>query len=181
MAISILAIAGSALLLSVDAALLTSEVTIEEMIADGMAQQLMDEISGKLYMAQYGDPYQYPLCPNSYELTSQGRELYDDSDDFHGYQAQPAEDMYGVEMGQGTGTGGLRHPNFRLPSGYFSDWRQEVEVYYVSEVNPAIRLPNGTTSDMRAVEVTIYRQNTNGGYVELSRRRQVFSYFPPTN
>ena len=115
------------------------------------------------------------------ETTSQGREYYDDTDDYHGYTAQPAEDVWGIEMGQGDDIGGLRHPSFRLREGYFDDWKQTVEVYYVSESNPSVRLPNYSTSDLRAVEVCIYRQRENGALVELAQRRQVFSYYPPTN
>jgi hypothetical protein len=67
----------------------------------------------------------------------------------------------------------------QLPAGFFQNWREEVEVYYVSEADPSRRLSNGQTSNLRAVDVRIYHDAPQGGSRELARIRRVYAYVPP--
>ena len=69
--------------------------------------------------------------PSAYELAGTGRERYNDADDYHQFLAIPAEGLYGEALGTGNDQGSLRHANFRVPDGYFENWRQRVEVYFV--------------------------------------------------
>jgi hypothetical protein len=177
-AIGLTSMAGTGLLLALASSLQSTTNATDRAIAAGMADQLMDEIMGCRYSAAGAGAYQIPLCPNSYEMAGSGRERYDDTDDYTGFIAQPAKDQYGIELGQGDDVGGLRHPNFRLPSGTFSNWRQEIDVYYVSESNPSVKLTGSNTSNMRAVEVRIYRQDGNRGKELLKQARRVYAYVP---
>lgn len=177
-AISIMAIAGGAIMLALTSATQTTQMSAESTIAMGIADRLIDEVVGKRYAAAGAGPYQTTLTANSWELAGQGRERFDDTDDYHGFIAQPVEGVGGLELGQGDENGTLRPENFRLPSGYFSSWREEIEVYYVGATDQSIRLPTGSTSDFRAVEVRIVRVNPDGSDTELANLRRVYAYVP---
>ncbi len=56
---------------------------LDRVIAEGMADQMLEEIRHKHYMNPGGSPTQYPLGPNPTEAAAPGWSLYDDSDDFH--------------------------------------------------------------------------------------------------
>ena len=79
----------------------TTSESLEQTIASGMARQIVDEVLGARYKEAGTSPYQYPLTANSWELQGTGRERFDDTDDFNGFRAQPAEDLWGLELGQG--------------------------------------------------------------------------------
>lgn len=177
---SILALAAAVLLLGAQASLHSTMDAEDETIASGLAEQLLDEILGRKYMASLSSsPQQYPLGHNSWEAAGNGRERFNDTDDFHNFQAQPAEDMWGIELGQGDGTGSLRHPDFRAPPGRFATWRQDVELYYVDENDPTVRLIAPEASNMRCVVVTISREQSDGTMKPLAVAKRVFTYVPP--
>ncbi len=178
-AMSITVMAASLILLATETSLRTSDDAVDTTIAAGMAQQLIDEIMGQRYRAIGIDPYQYPLGPNSWEQQGKGRERYDDTDDYHGLVARGAKDVWGKPLGEGDDIGGLRHPQFRVPAGYFGKWRQEVEVYYVNESNPSLRLAPNRASNFRAVEVRISREMPDGSLRPLAKLRRVYAYVPP--
>ncbi|MEX0866526.1 MAG: type II secretion system protein [Pirellulales bacterium] len=180
-AMTILAISGSALLLGVSSSLQHAEHAREQTIATGVAEQMIDEVLGKLYMAPGGSPLQWPMSANGWELAGDGRSRFDDTDDYHGYTAEGLENIYGVPLGSGQNGAGLRHENFRVREGYFDDWKQEFELYYVDEDNPQTRLPNGAVSYMRCVEVRISRKIEENVYRNLVTMKRVFAYIPPPN
>ncbi len=178
-AVSITAIAGSILLLGTTTSLQATDDSLRRTIALGLAEQLLDEVLGARYMEYGTSPYQTPLLSGSDEAATGTRELFDDVDDYNGVLAQPPEDLWGVPLGT-EGTAGLqRHPNFQLPPEFFDRWRQEVSVYYVSESDLATPLADGQTSDYRAVDVRIVRDDPQRGVQELARLRRVVSYVPP--
>ena len=177
-AISIMALAGGAIMMGLSAAIQTTEATLDTSIAMGIAKQLVDEVLGNRYAAVGAGPYQTQLTASQAELAGQGRELFNDSDDFNNFNAQPLEGVWGLELGQGNEAGGQRHPSFRLPTGYFADWREAIEVYYVDETDHSVRLTGSNTSNFRAVEVHIYRDNPDGTSRELASLRRVYAYVP---
>jgi len=177
-AITLTSIAGGAILLGLAGAAQTTRDVMDRATATGIAAQLIDEALGGRYAAVGAGAYQVGLGPNTWETQGSGRERYDDVDDFHGVASQPPKDEYGVALGLGDDAGGQRHPSFRLPSSYFSQWREEVEVYYVSEANPTVRLTGSNTSNLRAVEVRIYRTDGNRGRELLDTVRRVVAYVP---
>jgi type II secretory pathway pseudopilin PulG len=178
-AICLAALAGSALLLGTTSSIYSTDDTLRQTIAHGMAQQLMDEAVGDRYMELGADPHQTPLGPGSDEISGNTRKLYDDTDDFNGVRSQPPTDLYGVALGTDNGQGGQRNAAFQCRSGFFQNWRQEIDVYYVSDANLATPLPAGQTSDYRAVEVRILYNDPQHGSRELVKLRRIVAYVAP--
>ncbi|NQT38753.1 MAG: type II secretion system protein [Planctomycetes bacterium] len=178
-AVSITAIAGTVLLLGTTSSLQATDDSLRRTIALGLAEQLLDEVLGARYMEYGTSPYPTSLSPGGDEAATGTRELFDDVDDYNGVLAQPPEDPWGVPLGTEGTAGAQRHPNFQLPPEFFDRWRQEVSVYYVSESDLATPLAVGQTSDYRAVDVRIVRDDPQRGVQELARLRRVVSYVPP--
>ncbi len=177
---SIMVISGSALLLGVSSALQTTTYSLDQTIALGMAEQLMDEIAGTRYAYPASEFNQSPALfgPDSTESLGQGRERYDDLDDFHEFTAGPPQDLWGMPLGADDGEGDTRHPDFQIPMTYFQYWRQEVRVYYVDDNNPAVEVVAAPWSNLRAVEVNIYYDDPIQGSRPLANLRRIFAYVP---
>jgi len=174
----IIAMSASVLLLAAQTTVQSGTDAMEQTIAMGLAQQLIDEVLGQPYHSPENSPRAYPLGPNGYESGGNGRERFNETGDYNGYVAEGAVDMWGVPLGEGDGSGGRRHPNLRADS-FFDKFRQVIEVYYVDDGDPSSRLAPGQTSVHRAVEVRIERINFARSTTELVRLRQVFAYVPP--
>jgi prepilin-type N-terminal cleavage/methylation domain-containing protein len=177
-AIAIAAVAGAALALGMTSSLQATNAAVEQAIATGLAEQLMDEVVGARYSAVGAGGRQTSLGPSSWESQGPGRSRFDDVDDYANRSAQPPEDPWGITLGTDDGRGGQRHPGFQAPDGYLNRWRREVRVYYVrgTDFTP---LPSGQTSDYRAVEVRVLHVNPNGGARELARLQRVVAYVEP--
>jgi type II secretory pathway pseudopilin PulG len=179
LAVSLAAIAGSVLLMGITSSLQTSTAALEQTIAEGMAQQLMDEVVGGRYHAEDADAYQTTFTASAEELLGPGRSQYDDIDDYHGIRNQPPKDPWGIALGRDNGTGGDRHPAFMAPAGTFDDWRQEVDVFYVAQANLTTPLAAGQTSDYRLVVVRIMLVDPERGDRVLAEHQRVVAYVPP--
>jgi type II secretory pathway pseudopilin PulG len=177
-AIGITVVAGSAVLLGIASSVTAADDALERTQAAGMAQQLMDEIAGQLFCEDPAQPYQYPFTRNAYESAGQGRERYNDIDDYEPISTQPPTGRWGVALGTEDGVGGLRDPNFRVASGTFATWQQSARVYYVSTSDPTQILPAGTTSAYRMVEVKINVIHPTEGTRTLATLRRVFAHVP---
>jgi prepilin-type N-terminal cleavage/methylation domain-containing protein len=180
-AMVILSMAAAVLLLATESSTQAARDATEKTIAIGLAEQLLDEVLGQPYHAAGQSPTATTLGPNGYEAAGAGRARYDETGDYNGYAAQPVVDLWGVPVGHGDGAGGLRHANLRAPAGFLDRCREEVQVYYVSDSNPAVRLSAGQTSLTRAAEVRILRVNQDNSTTELVNLRRVFAYVPPTS
>jgi len=188
LAVAFTATAGSVLLLGIGGSLQTTSDALHETVAQGMAQQLMDEVLGGRYAAAGVDGYQVTLGPNAVEKAGAGRP-YDDIDDYNLVRIQPPQDLWGIDLGKEDGRGSTRHVSFWAPVNrtgadvgrisFFQGWRQEVYVYYVDESDLTQRLSAGQTSDYRAVEVRIVQEVAEGGFRELAKLRRVVAYVPP--
>jgi type II secretory pathway pseudopilin PulG len=156
--------------------------SLDQTVAEGLAQQLMNEIAGCRYVAVGETPNSAAsFGPSPYESAGTGRERYNDIDDFHGYSKSPPLDRYGVPMGtedSGTSSGATRHPKHQTPTNAFANWRQSVAVYFVDDTNPTVRLPAGTGSFHKEVEVVVSYNDPLQGTVELARLSRVFAYVP---
>jgi type II secretory pathway pseudopilin PulG len=177
-AVTIAAVAASALLMGIHSSLQTTDAAMQQTIAAGMAQQVIDEVVGNLYCQPGLTGYQTTLGPSSSEAQGTGRERFNDIDDYHAQRAKPPEDPWGVVLGKDNGKGGQRHVAFQAPTGYFDNWQQEIDVYYVRESDTSVRLPSGQTSDYRAVEVRIVDVQPDGARRELVKLRRVVAYVP---
>lgn len=176
-ALSITAIAGAVLLLSVDNVLSTTNDAVDRTIAQGMANQLIDEVVGLRY-CESDNPHEFSLGPTGSENRGVKRDRYDDTDDFDGYEASPPRDRWGNSLGQMDNSGDGRPSALRSSTTEFQQWRQKIAVYYVSASNPDVRLPDWLPSDYRAVEVIIEREAPNGAVRPLAQVRRVFCYVP---
>ena len=153
---------------------------MERTIADGIAQQTIDEIMTKRYAASGGNPLATTLAPTVSELLgSGGTALFTETDAYAGYVAQPIKGTWGETLGTGDDSGNLRLQNFRVRSDYFQNWRVRVNVYYV---NPTNNLQTSATPTyFRAVEVNVELVRPNGAIFPLANRKRVITYIsPPT-
>ena len=91
-ALSIMALAGAVLLLSVESSLSTTTDAVDRTIADGIAQQVLDQILTRRFADETGGGLPSALGAAADELLGVGSELFDDVDDFAGYTMQPPED-----------------------------------------------------------------------------------------
>ena len=184
-AIAIMAMAGSVMLLAAQTSLDATDDAAKQAIAQGICEQVLDEIMVTRYMESGAAYNQNTLASDSGETT---RQSYDDTDDFNGLSLQPIRDSYGQTLGTGNDAEGTRLANFRIDSSFFNKWRLRVDIYYVSSADLSLRLDNpavtaggnlSTTSGYRAAEVTVEYQNSDGSYQTLATGRRVYAYFPP--
>jgi MSHA pilin protein MshD len=179
-AMTIMAIAGSALLLGLGSNAATARDSLERAIAEGMALQLLDEILGMRYCEAGSSAYDVNPGPGADEVAAGARKIFDDVDDYNGLRTTPATDRYGITLGNDDGKGGTRHANFQVPSGYFTGWKQWVDVQYVSETNFATPLSGSSTSNYRRVRVQITVDQADGTTRTLADISRVVSYAPGT-
>lgn len=172
-ALSIALMASAALSLSLTSALQHTDYALEQTIAQGLAEQLLDEALGMRYA---DDPNAAHLGPEGKENGNKPRDAYDDIDDFNGVRDEPPEDPWGVALGKDNGEGGERHPAFQAPGDYLGRWRREVKVYYVEQSDPS--RPSNEPTDLRAVEARVYRVDPSGEARLLTTARRVVSYVP---
>src|SRR5574340_36006 len=90
--IALAAMAGSVLLLGANTSVQTTNDALQQTIAYGMAQQLIDEVVGCRYMDLGGSPYDLTPKPSAPEAVAGNRQLFDDIGDFNGYRCQPPKD-----------------------------------------------------------------------------------------
>jgi type II secretory pathway pseudopilin PulG len=180
LAITFAALAASTLILGTFAAVQTTSEAEDQTIAEGMAQQLMDEIMGYPYIQPGGDPYATPIGAPAAQTGVKSRAGFASIGDFNGYRAQPPCDPWGIALGADDGAGGTRAANLQAPTNRFANWRQEIDVYYVNENDLAARLPGSNPSYLRAVEVRINWINPSNGTIRtLTQLRRVIAYVPP--
>ena len=171
------ATAASALLLGLTSSNQATEFGYEQAIALGIAEQLANEIVGKRYVSPFEDPYGSSLGKEKRERNWE-RFSYDDSDDYHQFTAKPPQSPLEITLGEDDGEGELRHPNFRLAPPNFDQWREYVEVYFVSDSDPRVRLSAGQVSSLKMVEVHIFKEVDGGVEKELANVRRVIGYIP---
>ena len=178
-ALTIIVMAGSALLLATYAAMDTATDSLDQTIAHGLARQFLDEALGLPYAEAGSNPMSSQLGPETGEDPAAGRNVsFDDSDDFANYKSQPPVDPWGRPLGTGGDQGALRHPHFQLNPDHFQNWKLESNVVYVDEADPSTALPTGSVSGMRAIEVWVYKLQAQGDPRLLANMRRVYSHVP---
>ncbi len=179
-AMMVVAIAGSVLLLGVEATLKSVVEQEEVIMADGIARQMLDEIQGQNWVdpALRGSPYQTSLSASSVELKGPGRTKFDDTDDYNNYVSTPPVDVLGKMLSSADSNGDTLPDGFRPSSNKLTNWRCEVEVAYVSESDHATQLADNDPTNYRAIICRVYRQNLDGTWRQVVERERILSYIP---
>ena len=177
-AVSITAMAGAVILLGIQSSLQTTMHVVEKTIAQGLAHQFMDEITGCRYVEYGADPYQSVLAPGADELATGTREIFDDIDDFNGQDNPSPIDGWGILLGQDDGQGGTRNEYFTASRARLERLRRTVEVYYVNPNDLSQRLSAGQSSDYRAVEVCVFYVEDSGDQRQLVKLRRIVTNLP---
>lgn len=162
-AIALTTIAGSALLFGTTVALQRTDDTMRRAIACGLAEQLMDEITG------------FPYDPNDLAKAAGQRQSFKTVGDFNGYASMPPTDSYGVPLGTEAKNGTLRNTRFQAVPEFMQNWRQEVAVYYPTDVNLTTGIP---ADQLGVVEVRIVDYKTPANPMTLVKLQRVVVYAP---
>ena len=170
-AMGVMSIAAAALLLGINSAQQTTSQAEQQAIALGIAQRLLDEVTGTLI-------YTGGTAPGV-PGTGTNRTLFTNVDSFNGLSSQPPLDPWGIALGTDNGTGGQRHANFFVPGGSLNRWLEQVSVYYVSPSNLSTPLAQGQTSNYRVVQVNVFYVDPTLGPVLRANVSQVVTYVPP--
>lgn len=172
MAVGIAAMLGAALLLAATSSLTTTDVLTQRAVGQGLANQLMEQISLCKYCQDIADPYQSPFGPGG----SEGPEFggFNDIDDFDGFEMSPPKDRWGIQLGVGDENGGVRDAAFQVRDSFLQDYRVTVDVFYVDDDDPSIILAPGSTSDSKAVEINVYVDRPSG-VTPVATLRRVFT------
>ncbi len=179
---SIVATAGSVLLLLAQSVLDVGSGAVDRQIAEGIADQVMDEILTKRYMAVGDTALSSGMGPGSDDTVGPGRSKFNDIDDYTGLSLRPLPGIYGEELGLGNGAGGNRAAGFSLPDTFFDNWRLKVTVSYVSPTDNSVILANtsnATRSYYRQIHVQIEYIDSVGTALPLASRKRVITYVPP--
>jgi prepilin-type N-terminal cleavage/methylation domain-containing protein len=176
-AVAVLGIAGATLLVGLGSSAATTRDALERTVALGLAQQLLDEVSGMRYCEYGGSAYDSAMGPGSPEIAAGARMLFDDIDDYNGVRTTPVTDRYGIALGTDDGKGGVRYVNFQTSSGFFTGWKQIVDVQYVLESNLSTVVTSGTSS-YRRIRVQITVDQADGTTRTLADVSRVVSYAP---
>lgn len=178
LAISVLSIAGTAMLVALESSIDVNRAAVERFVAQGLAQTLMDEITGLPYCDLGTSAYQSPLGASWSELFSTGRTGLDDMDDFVDVDESPPKDPWGVTMGRDSLGTSSRLSNFRLPTNTMNRYRWEVDAYYVNSSDLTTKLTGSSTSDYRAYHVLVYVTDPGAAERLVVDLRRVVSYVP---
>lgn len=169
---AIISTAGAAVLTSVASTVGTSDNLVRDMIARGLAEQLMDEIESA----------RFPAATNV-ATSGVARSGFDDIDDYDGWSASPPVTKGGTALGtDGQDFSGY---NFRLyqmrpDPRVLAAYRRSVIVERVESTgissNPWSVVT--THTDYRRVTVTVSRTGANGATTELTEVTRILSYVP---
>jgi MSHA pilin protein MshD len=177
-AVTIVGMAGSAIMMGVAAALQGADDAVERAIGTGLAEQLMDEIAALAFEDETTATLGVSIGPDSGESSGVSRENYDDLDDYDGLSNRPPLDVWGIPLGTDDGQGGTRLAAVQIPGVALSQWRRTVEVHFVSASDLTTDLGPGATSDYKAVTVRVFLEEPGRGSREIAAIRRVFGHVP---
>ncbi len=178
LAIAVAAMAGSAVLAGVYAAVHSAELSIRQAVALAIAEQWLDEIYGSRYSEGELAPYTLALGPEFQERAGSTRAAYDDLDDYHGLVCQPPTDRWGVRIGRDDGAGTSRWEALAVNWPLLDAVRVECSVSYARKDDFRRPVSAGSVSDYRAIEVTVSFRQPDGTFVPVGRLRRIAAYLP---
>lgn len=170
-AMTILTTAGAAVLTSIGSTIAVSDHSARELVARGLAEQLMDEIEAA----------RFPQATNEKPVGT-ARSGFDDIDDYHKWSSRPPVTKEGFALGTDGQPNGSRsyrlfhmQPDPLILDGYTREVLVEPVEPTENNSNPWTVVT--TSSDYRRVTVTVSR--TSGlGTTELAVTTRIFSHVP---
>jgi Tfp pilus assembly protein PilV len=167
-AVSLMTFAASALLTALSSTVQVSTDSLHAAIANGLADQLMDEIAS----------VKFPSASGTGSGSGMGRTGFADLDAYNGYNVSPPQARNGMTIGtEGANSSGSAvyrpqqfQPNPKLLSGY----RQQVAVEKVAESGTSWSVVS-QSSTLRRVTVTISYTDSQGTTTPAAVQVRIFS------
>ncbi len=168
MAISLMTFAAGALLTVLSSSVQVSTTSLQTATANGLADQLMDEIAS----------VSFPAGSGSGSTSGTGRTGYTDLDSYNGYSVSPPQARSGTAIGfEGTTSSGspmTRPVSFQPNPKLLSHYRQQVLVEKITDTGTTwVTTVQSTT--LRRVTVTISYTDAQGKTTTLATQVRVFS------
>lgn len=168
--ITITTLAGAAVLTSLGAAVRSSSDAIRTTVAQGLAEQLMDEIAA----------VRFPDGDSSLS-TGSLRSEFEDIDEYNGWSSRPPVDRKGRTLGTEGSVAGLDAPRpeaLRPDPDFLNRFTREVEVQRVRPDGNNGWLVVTQHTDFRRVLVRVRYTDAQSNTVLLAELSRIFSYVP---
>ena len=168
MAVSLMTFAASALLTAVSSSVKISTDSLHTAIANGLADQLMDEIAG----------VSFPTGSGSGSGSGIGRTGFANLDAYNGYNMSPPQARNGLAIGtEGANSSGsaiYRPQQFQPDPRLLAHYRQQVLVEKIADSGNTWSVVS-QSSTLRRVTVTISYTDATGTTTPLAVQVRVFS------
>ena len=169
-AVSLTTLAGSALLTTIGSTVQISTDSTYTVIAQGMADQLMDEVAS----------VKFPRTTGAITMVSGvGRAAFGNLDDYNGWNASPPQTRDGMTLGTERMTVGStsaqRPTNFQPDPRFVSRFRQQVSVEKIAEDTGGAWVVVTSVTSLRRVTVTISYTDAQNKTKVLAVQTRVFS------
>ncbi|MDA7952127.1 MAG: hypothetical protein MPJ24_11655 [Pirellulaceae bacterium] len=156
-AISLTTLAVGAFVSSIETTQSSASSGVEQLIAEGLAQQLLDEALGL--------PVQKTAIPITANLSNAPRSTFTHLEQYHQVTENPILDIYGHPLGKEDGQGGLRGADYQAIE-RFQKWHRHITVEYMDRETPS--LPSGIVTDLLRVRVRVRKMNHDGTHTSLA-------------
>lgn len=173
-AVTITAVAGTALFTAIGASLGASYSTLNKSIGTGLADQMLDELAA----------VRFPADNDTRPANSSSRTNFDDLDDYHNWSSSPPVHKNGVELGNSLITVLERYsvarPAFFKPdSDFLNRLTREVSVERIRHDDSSGWVVTNNHTDYRRITVTIKLiTSANLPNHEIAEATRIFSYVP---
>lgn len=171
-AVAVTTFAGAAVLTSLTSAMQSSTLMSQKLVANGLAQQLMDEITAT----------RFPRDTDQRPTSGASRDSFNDIDDYDGWSARPPMDRHGREIGtegQWSGTLHLPRPGQAQPSrDLLASLTREVQVERLTPSDGNDWTVTAGASPYRRVTVTVAQTDGRGETTVLAQISGVFCEVP---
>ena len=169
-AVSLTTLAGGALLSTIGSTVQISTDSTYTVIAQGLADQLMDEVAS----------VKFPRTTGAITMVSGvGRAAFGNLDDYNGWNASPPQTRDGMTLGTERMTVGStsaqRPTNFQPDPRFVSRFRQQVSVEKIAEDTGGAWVVVTSVTSLRRVTVTISYTDAQNKTKVLAVQTRVFS------
>lgn len=173
-AVTVTTMAGAAMLTSVGSAVQSSTYTMQVTVAQGLAQQLMDEIAG----------VRFPSATTTPPLNRTTRAGFDDVDDYDGWSATPPVDRHGHPLGRegdwNDGTYSVRPASLWANQPLLSRYTRTVRVERVVPDNGSGWTLTTQPTPYRRVTVRVLHTDALSDTRTLAEASRILAHVSPT-